>query len=341
MRSKSRLGKNKDGTPKKKTVYGYTEKEVNKNYRDLMLLVDRGVVIDNGGLTVSELYDEWYRIKKQGKIRANTIKTYRTMYNHVKDTIGHEKIKDVTMYHIESMVADLVNEGHIRTAKGVLQLTNAMLEYAVRNNLIPKNPCAEVSVTYAPNEKRALSDDEKDLITNNIDKLRPRQKIYLLLLRYTGMRKGEVLALSKKDIDKDKLLININKTLVQDAGLPFVQDLTKTKAGVRKIPIFVPLIKPLFDYMETLEVDDLFTTGNGNYISLSQLSGWTTQIKNNIGLGDDITNHTLRHNFISECYHANVPLKKTSKVGRSCRYFHHVKYIHSLVGYGTREVGRT
>jgi integrase len=187
------------------------------------------------------------------------------------------------------------------------------MEYAVRGNIIAKNPCTEVSVKYSPREKRALTDEEKDLITKNIDKLQPRQKIYLLLLRYTGMRKGEVLALSKNDIDRDKMIITINKTLVQDAGLPFVQDLTKSKAGVRKIPIFLPLIKPLFDYLDNLKGNDLFTTNTGKYISISQLSVWTSQIKNRIGLNDDITNHSLRHNFISECYHAKIDLKKLQK----------------------------
>jgi len=307
------VGKTADGKPKKKTVYGKTEKEVDKKYRELMLLVDRGFIADKDGMTVSELYDEWYRIKKQGKIRANTAKSYRTMSKHVKDAIGHEKVKDITLYHIESMIADITNKGHQRMALSVLHMTKAMMGYAVRHNMTPSNPCEEVSVQYSPKEKRALTDVEKELILKNINKLGERQRIYFLLLRYTGMRKGEVLALSKSDIDKDKMTISVNKTLVQDAGPPFIQELTKTKAGVRKIPIFLPLVKPLFAYIDNLKGNDLFVTKNNNYISISQLSDWTEQIKRNIGLGDDITNHSLRHNFISECYHAKVDLKKLQK----------------------------
>lgn len=307
------VGKTNDGKPVKKTVYGYTEKELDRNYRELMLMVDKGIILKNDGVTISELYDEWYRIKKQGKIKANTVKSYRTMSSHLIATLGNVKAKDVTLYHIESMIANIENKGHSRMAMMVLNMTKAMMQYAVRNDIIVKNPCLEVNVNYRAKEKRALTEEEKTLIDNNINKLGNRQKMYLLLLRYTGMRKGEVLALSKQDIDKKTMMITINKTLVQDAGLPFVQDTTKTKAGSRKVPIFLPLAKPLFEYIDSLQCDYLFMTKNGKHISISQLSDWTEQIRRHIGLSSDITNHSLRHNFISECYNAKVDLKKLQK----------------------------
>lgn len=303
----------KNGIPIKKTVYGKTIKEVEEKYREMMLLIDKGIILKNDDLTITELYGEWYRIKKMGKIRENTIKSYKTISKHIKDGIGDNKIKELTMYSVECLIVGLENDGKKRTALSVLRTINAMMNYAVRNNLVGVNPCGEISVDYEPKVKRALTAEEKNNIDLNIDKLNPRQKIYLLILRYTGMRKGEVLALSKSDVDLANGIISINKTLVDSTGHPFIQDFVKTEAGERKVPIFEPLLKPLSDYMETLDSNDLFITGKGNYICLGQTSYWTEQIKRDIGLGEDFTNHMLRHNFISECYSAGVDVKVLQK----------------------------
>jgi len=303
----------KNGLPIKKTVYGKTIKEVEEKYREMMLLIDKGIILKNDDLTITELYGEWYRIKKMGKIRENTIKSYQTISKHIKDGIGDNKIKELTMYSVECLVVGLEDEGKKRTALSVLNVINAMMNYAVRNNLVGINPCSEISVEYEPKAKRALTEQEKKNIDINIHKLNPRQQIYLLILRYTGMRKGEVLALSKSDVDLVNGIISINKTLIDSAGKPFVQDFVKTVAGERKVPIFEPLLKPLSDYINTLDGNDLFITSKLKYICLGQSSHWTEQIKRDIGLGDDFTNHMLRHNFISECYSAGVDVKVLQK----------------------------
>jgi integrase len=290
-------------------VYGRTIPELEKKYREMMLLIDKGIILNKESMTMAELYDEWYRLKKAGKIKANTIKSYNTISKHIKDKLGDMSVKDVTMYSIESTINEFESKGNERTALAVLRAVNSMMEYAIRNNIVAVNPCREISVKYSPKGKRALTEQEKANISNNLYKIMERQRMYLLILRYTGMRKGEALSLSKQDINKENMTIRINKTLIDCKGVPYIQETAKSKAGERHVPIFVPLAKPLFDYIEKLDGDYLFTTSNGNFISLSQTSAWSGQIKNNIGLGEDFTTHMLRHNFISECYSAGVDVK--------------------------------
>lgn len=301
------IGK-KDGKPIKKTIYGNTIKELEIKYRELMVLVDKGIILDNERITVTELYKEWYRIKKEGKVRANTAAQYKTISSHIIDKIGDSLVKDISTYTIESTISDFESIGKKRTAELMLQTTNAMMEYAVRNNIIAKNPCKELSVDCRAKEKRALTQEEKDSMDANIDKVKPRQKMIFLILRYTGMRIGEALALTKDDIDMENMIITINKTLVS-CGTPFIQEYTKTKSGERKVPIFLPLIKPLTDYINNLDGDYLFTTKYGKFVRTGQLSVWIKQLRECVNLGDDITSHSFRHNFISECYSAGVDVK--------------------------------
>lgn len=128
--------------------------------------------------------------------------------------------------------------------------------FAIQNDIIVKNPCKVLSVKYERNKKRVLTQQEKDSIVNSTD-LSDKEYILLLLLRYTGMRRGEIFSLTKDDVDKSNMTININKTLVDNNGNPFIQNNTKSSAGMRKVPILLPLAKPLFDYINVLDTEYL------------------------------------------------------------------------------------
>jgi len=293
------------GKPVKKTVYGKTIKELEKNFRDLMILVDRGVILDNQGMTVKELYEEWYRREKQGKIRRNTECSYMSVKTRVVDGLGEMKVKDMKKYNIETFITGIEKEGYSSTAKSMLGVLKSMFNYAVENDIVVKNPCTGLSVKHNVKPRRILNDDERESMDKAM--LKPREKALLYLFRYTGMRRGEIFALRKSDIYND--VINVNKTLIDDRGHPFIQDMTKTDAGERCIPVFLRLVKPLRDYVDTVD-DYLFLNRNKKFISIVSQDLLFSSIAKKSGIGSDITMHCFRHNFISECYSAKVDIKK-------------------------------
>jgi integrase len=181
----------KNGKPSKKTVYGKTIAELEKNYRELMLLVDRNVILDGQGITLSELMDEWYRINKQGKIRRNTECVYASLMKRI-DVIGGMKVKDIRRYNIESLLSDIQKEGYTNTAKSVLGMLRNIFDYAISNDIIYKNPCLNLSVKHKAKAKRVLTNREKQIIENDI--IDVKDKVFIYLLRYTGIRRGELFA---------------------------------------------------------------------------------------------------------------------------------------------------
>lgn len=294
----------KNGKPVKKSVYGKTVKELEKNYRDLMILVDRGVILDNQGMTATELFDEWYRLRKEGKVRRSTELAYVSTKKWIIEAIGEMKVKDVKRYNVECLLNEIQKNGYISKSRTVLTVMRSIFNYAVENDIIAKNPCLGLSVKYEPKEKRILTDIEKDLI-DKAD-LSKKDKAFLYLLRYSGMRRGEIFALHKKDIDG---AIHVNKTLIDNRGTPYIQDMTKTYAGDRYIPIFLRLVKPLADYLSTTD-DFLFLNRNGNLMSVTSQNMMYQRIIKKVGIGKDLTMHCFRHNFVSECYSAKVDIKK-------------------------------
>lgn len=308
----------KDGKPVKKTIYGKTIKELDANYNKMKNMIEKGTRLDLENVTVSDLMEEWYKVRIFPNVNPNTQKRYYYFFESIKPLIGSLKIQEVRRFHIESMMA-VVRERGNASAHDYLALTKKFFRYALECDIIFKNPCDGISIQYEPKQKRLLTQDELDKI-DDCDLTR-RDKAFLYLFRYTGMRNGEILALQRSDIDRRNLTIRINKTIVSAKGPTYIQERTKTEAGNRIMPIFLPLIKPLFDYIDKLPEDQeqLFLSNVGKLYTITAGTHLFKRILRNCGIFDDeITPHYMRHNFISECYKAGIEIKKVqSWVGHS------------------------
>lgn len=146
--------------------------------------------------------------------------------------------------------------------------------------------------------KRALSDDEVEKIKSL--ELSERDKCFIYILLYTGMRRGEVLALTKNDIDKNGMSITVDKSLVFKVNQSEIKLNPKTKAGIRTIPILEPLKNILFSYVDSVKTDLLFPSGTGGTMSnIGYRRMWERFCK---AMGtDEITAHFFRHNLQQSC----------------------------------------
>lgn len=92
----------KEGKPVRKTIYGDTLKELDKNYRDFMSLMDKGIILQEQNTTFKELSELWLTNEKLGSVRDQTISTIKGQLSTVNSYIGDIRIKDLRMSHIES-----------------------------------------------------------------------------------------------------------------------------------------------------------------------------------------------------------------------------------------------
>ena len=158
------------------------------------------------------------------------------------------------------------------------------------------DPTRSKRLTYSKKKtfREALSiEDAQDIITN-LPKLELKDRLLVALLLFTGIRRGEALGLQWEDIDFDRKLINIRRS-VRFAGNKGYIGPTKSKAGVR----LIPLEPQLEEILTALPHDGKYILGNGEF-SITEMTykrGWE-RICRTINM-HGATAHVLRHTYVT------------------------------------------
>ena len=122
----------------------------------------------------------------------------------------------------------------------------------------------------------AFTTEEQQLFVSAIENENEKYKNIFLILLYSGMRVGECLALTVDDINFEKSIININKTLAKDENDRLIMEKkTKTYNSIRQIPITI-LLKPILEEVMQNYIPNknkvLFCHSNGNLIYSSTIN---------------------------------------------------------------------
>lgn len=200
---------------------------------------------------------------------------------------------------------------------------NQILSSAVDDKLLTENVARKVTVPkWHKSERRALTDLEKEAIRKA--DFTPRERAIVMLLFYFGLRRGEVLALTKPDIDLWKKTLTVNKTVVFDVNTPIIKTVAKSDAGNRIIPIPAPAIPFLRDFLKSVDTFYIFPGKTFEMLSKTQyVKMWehiirkindavTSEREKLIGTQPitGLTAHIFRHNYCTMLYYSGISQKK-------------------------------
>lgn len=304
------VGYNADGSPKRKLVYGRTQTEVQAKANDLRMQHNMGLALDSD-ITVAEWADAWLRTYKSG-VEYNTLKMYSFIAaKYVKEPLGGMKLRDVKTAHLQRIVNESADKHWIVTK---FRLTvRQMFGQALNNDLIPKNPASGITlpINQQQSRKRSLTDGEVARICGL--QMDDRDKCFILVLLYTGMRKSEALALTKDSISEDFAHITVDKTVIFKVNASEIKPNPKTSAGARTIPILAPLKDALRNYVDSIETNLLFPSATGGTMSDTAYRHMWRRFCKAMGT-DEITAHIFRHNFATILYNAGVDVKAAQSI---------------------------
>ena len=243
---------------KQNTVYCCDLNEAKVELRKMQEDAYKGSLTQLKSLTLNEWYDKWILTYKKGKLKQRTYNNYINYYNkNIRNTkLGKMKLHSIKQIHMVQVYKDLAERKKKPLAQSTVRYINTMLgscfHQAIANGLIATNPAlgAMMNVNGRKEKKRfALTKRQEQQFLEYISQ--GRYAIYYPMFKIlfrTGLRSGELRALTWKDVDyKDKKII-INKSVnydILDGSVKREMYITspKTESSIRTLPIINDVVE--------------------------------------------------------------------------------------------------
>lgn len=295
---------------KRKIFYGKTIQELENKVAEFKTLKNRGVILDNGNITIGKWAEIWLTSTKS-QTEYKTKQMYEsTIKNHITPIIGGVKLTDIKKHHLQACIDTVVNNGHIRTAEIVRLTLTQLIQSAIDENYIYVDYSRNLTIPKKEKTtKRALTDAEEKAI--DTASLTIKQRALITTLLCTGIRRGELLALNRSDVDLKNKVLHITKAVYFEGNRPYIKA-PKSDAGVRDVPIPDKLKTVLYEYMkQSIGSSVLFPMPtNNDYMTVTAFRRIWEYIKTACKFPDDVTPHILRHTYATKLYDAGVDVKK-------------------------------
>lgn len=285
-------------TGKRIYFYGSTEREVNKK----ILEYSESVSV---GRTFSEVANDWWGDAME-ELSPNSIHTYRAAYRRAVDALGEEKIKEITARDIQLFInkfAGIGEQAHARkTVSNQLMVINLIFKYGIVSGDCENNPAQSVTIPKGlkTTKRKAAKGADEEII-----KKTPDVWLFPYFVLYTGLRKGEALALTGKDIDLENRVIRVNKSVYFESSRAKIKD-PKTAAGNRSVPI----LDPLLPHLPKLADDEyLFPNTKDTHLPMNFDMFRLRMEHYHKDTGTSFSAHQLRHSYATILFECGIDAK--------------------------------
>lgn len=320
-----KIVKSKTWVPDKK----YTPKQLEKEIERQKMLFEEEVKTGNcanSNIKFQPYSEIWIRDYGEQNLAPKTLSRYREYLKRINKAIGHIKLKDLQPIHLNAFYRNLAEDGVNLKAKrdekgniianGKLspktivehhRVISKLLSTAVKWNYINDNIAKRADPPKVPQKDiDFLNEDETKEMLYSLQSEPLTYRTMIMLLIYTGMRRGELFGLEWKDIDFENGYLNIVRTSQYIGNKTLITKEPKTKSSRRCMKISQSLVDLLKEYRafqseqrlktgsEWHNTDRLFTQWNGVPMYPDSLTKWFSNFLKRHNLRQ-VTLHSLRH----------------------------------------------
>lgn len=263
---------------------------------------------------------EWF-FDKQQELLVNSIKTaskHQTLYNSCiiqfadtpLDKIKTADIQESLMIYAQTHSQDCVNRA-ISLWRAIYHVS-AILEYEVSDKTLALTNIKSKLVTKPRNTDITIDDFNKFcavLLEYNSKDGKPCKVSldtwYMLrIMRYTGCRTAEVLALNANDFDKDNKILHINKSVGSTAKETRKIITTKTIESIRDVPLTNECIEILDSLLRYSKTDPLICAKDGKPYEISLISNHISIVSKKANI--KFNAYMLRHLFSTTLFRKGI-----------------------------------
>lgn len=322
-----------DGKRKFKAFFGKTEEDVLSKMKKFRALLPQPT---EKKLILSSIFTEWFQSISY-RVKDSTLANYLLKADkHILPAFGKQNITEIVQTSIYQFIRDKQNSGlSNRYITDILILMKSVFKYAARTYhainpmeglAMPKKQKAEIRLLTEAEERKLMQ-----IVMGNQN----FTTLGIALAKLTGLRIGELCALQWGDIDLEKRILTVRKTIqrIQVKGgsrkTKLVITEPKSETSKRSIPIPECIIGFLRKFQG--KADEYMLSGTEKPVEPRTMQyRFATILKN--GNLPSVHFHALRHMFASNCVKLGFDIKALSEIlGHSGVEITLNRYVHSSI----------
>ena len=304
-------------------------------------------------MKLKEWLDIWLNKYTKFAVKLRTYERYKYIIEkHINPKLGELDLDDLLAVTLQDYVLSELESGNLISSKGLannsvigivnvlksaLKLAKSLEISALDNSNKIKLPMAtEKPVTAF--EKWEQEKLEKYCLSSN-----KTNYLGIIICLYTGIRLGELLALTWNDIDFKSGIMTISKTAyrIKQNGKPqVVIDKPKTKNSSRLIPLPKQLLEILKRAKRISKSDFVLSTRTGGIVGTRAYQKTYERILKKLDIPYK-NFHSLRHTFATRAIEMGMDVQTLSEIlGHKNPVITLQRYTHSMLSYKTEMMNK-
>lgn len=243
------------------------------------------------------------------QFKLSTVLNYQSNFDKwVNPVLGKLNLDKVKPSDIHSLIYDKIEGVSLEARHGILKRIKRVFAMAVEDGVIQRNPATGISVKVPESPQAILNRTEINTLLFEAKQRSHHYYNHWALAILTGLRKGELIALTWSDIDFENKVIAITKSWSAVDGLG------PTKSTKNR---YVPISNELDRFLKELRADSHLNENKVLEQHHDWLYGDAAKILKDFCREIKITPvkfHDLRATFITQMLLRGVPLAKVMKI---------------------------
>ena len=272
-------------------------------------------------ITVKEAYEEYLKIR-ESELKRSTFKSQKyTIIGEIRKLEDYLLV-NVTSRIVQNILLELPCSAEHRKNKKVL--LNLFFKYCLNVGYISENPIDNVVLPKRKKNLKKVRKKQNKYLTraevvqylNFLEKEEKNQRVRLIVefMYLTGLRFGEVLALTLEDIDFGNKTLEVKHTLhTSGSKAEIFLDSPKSLASYRVIGISDRVLEIIEEYLLIEKEGRFIFTKNGNPFMIFSFNDFLKRSFKRSGIQKEedfvLTTHVFRHSHISLLAELEVPIK--------------------------------
>lgn len=290
-------------------------------------------------MKLKELLELWLERYMKHTIKIRTYSRYKSICElHLIKDLGEYELDELKPNVLQDFLLKKIDDHYsTNTIKGIVSVLKQALRLAITLEFVDKEYCSNLKMPSSEEKEISVfTKKEQQVIESFCLNHKKRNYIGIVICLYTGIRLGELLALTWDDIDFNSNLLTINKTSYSakvDGKTQIIVDKPKTKKSNRVIPLPNQLVKLLKIIKKESNSKYVITTRNSGIVGNRSYQRTFKFILKKVNV--PYRNfHSLRHTFATNAIELGMDVKTLAEIlGHTNAMITLNRYSHSLLNY--------